>query len=207
MAESFTEVTSRALALPQDDIDTDIIFPARFLLITDKQGLGRYAFYEWRFDSAGAPLPDSPLAPSRLDGAEILLAGANFGCGSSREHAPWALRGLGFRAIVAPSFGEIFRTNCFNNGILPVVLPRDVVDTLTAEAEAGASLTVDLGKQRVVVGCADYHFEIKPWRREALLNGWDEIETIRNRYGADIEAFERAQARNMPWLWAQKEKI
>ena len=207
MAERFTDVSSPALGLPQDDIDTDIIFPARFLLITDKQGLGRYAFYEWRFDAAGAALPESPLAPSRLDGVQILVAGANFGCGSSREHAPWALRDLGIRAIIAPSFGEIFRSNCFNNGILTVALARDSVEMLAANAAAGACLTVDLVKQSVIVGETQYSFEIEGWRREALLNGWDEIETIRNRYGADIRAFERAQAHRMPWLWAQQEKI
>ena len=196
----FTTLTSIAVPMAEENIDTDIIVPARFLLITEKQGLGRTAFYERRYDEAGAPRPDFPLNQNRFDGAQILVAGANFGCGSSREHAPWALADLGFRAILAPSFGEIFASNCVKNGMLA----GRVIDVapLLGEAEAGHPLAVDLeGRTIILSDGRKLDFTIDDGAREMLLNGWDEIDTILTRHGANITAFEQTQRAAQPWLW------
>lgn len=177
--------------LMEQDVDTDIIYPARFLLITEKRGLGRYAFSDRR-SAADFPLP--------LDGSRpILVAGANFGCGSSREHAVWALRDFGIRAIIAPSFGEIFYTNCTRNGIVPIRLPQHVVAALAARE--GQTLTVDLQACRVMGGGIDpIGFDISAGHREALLNGWDETDRIIALYGEQIDAYERRQQAGGLWL-------
>ena len=176
----FTTLTSIAVPMAEENIDTDIIVPARFLLITEKQGLGRTAFYERRFDKAGKPRPEFMLNQPRFAGAQILVAGANFGCGSSREHAPWALADLGFRAIFAPSFGEIFASNCVRNGMLAGRV--DDVAPLLTEAEAGRPLAVDLEARNVTLfDGRTVVFAIGDDAREMLLNGWDEIDTILTR--------------------------
>lgn len=198
----FTTLTAIAAPLPEDNVDTDIIVPARFLLITEKKGLGRYAFYERRYDAHDAPRPDFVLNQPRFAGAGILIAGANFGCGSSREHAPWALADLGIRAIVAPSFGEIFASNCVKNGMLPAVL----ADTapLLADAEAGLPLTIDLATRTIErSGGERLAFAIDDGARDVLLNGWGEIETILGHHGPAIATFEQAQRGSQPWLWTQ----
>ena len=196
----FTTLTSIAVPMADENIDTDIIVPARFLLITEKKGLGRTAFYERRYDSAGAIRPEFPLNQPRFDGAQILIAGANFGCGSSREHAPWALADLGFRAIFAPSFGEIFASNTVKNAMLAGRV-NDVAPLL-AEAEAGRPLAVDLAARTVTLSDGRaIPFAIDDGAREMLLNGWDEIDTILTRHGADIATFEQAQRATQPWLW------
>ena len=196
----FTRVTARAAPFPEDNVDTDIIVPARFLLITEKKGLGRYAFYERRYDADGGAREDFFLNQPQFDGAEILVAGANFGCGSSREHAPWALADLGFRAIVAPSFGDIFAGNCIKNGMVPV--PLADVAPLMADAAAGRPITVDLVARRLIRADGDaVDFAIDDWAREALLNGWGEVETILGRHRAAIGDFERRQQGAQPWLW------
>ena len=140
------------------------------------------------------------LNQSRFDGAQILVAGANFGCGSSREHAPWALADLGFRAIIAPSFGEIFAGNCVKNGILPGVV-ADIAPLLAA-ADAGQALTIDLTTRTVLIGNVAWPFAIDDSAREMLLNGWDEIDTILTRHGPEIAAFEQRQRSTQPWLWS-----
>jgi 3-isopropylmalate dehydratase small subunit len=202
--QPFTRLQSKAINLPERDVDTDIIFPARFLLITDKDGLGRYAFYERRYDGDGAPRPDFPLNQARNAGAQILVVGANFGCGSSREHAVWALEGLGVRCIISDSFGEIFYSNCFKSGVLPVVVAAPVLADLAARAERGEVLAVDLKQQSITVeGGAAIAFETEEWRRQALLNGWDEVTTILNTKGDAIAAFETAQRRSSSWLYAE----
>ena len=193
--EPFTTLTALAVPLPEDNVDTDIILPARFLLITEKKGLGAHAFHERRQD------PGFVLNQPRYQDARILVAGANFGCGSSREHAPWALADLGYRAIIAPSFGEIFAGNCVKNGMVQVVA-TDVAPFL-AEAEAGRPLTVDLIDRRVVTAAgAATPFVIDDWAREALLNGWGEVETILGRHGDAITGFEARQRGAQPWLWS-----
>ena len=188
-----------AVSLPEADIDTDIIYPARYLLITEKKGLGRYAFHDRRADP-GFPIRDDLRAP-------FLVAGANFGCGSSREQAPWALADLGVRVIVAPSFGEIFHSNCFSNGMLPIVQPNATVAALHAAAAAGEMFDLDLAAGRLdVPGVGALYFAIAEDRRQALLNGWDEIARIRAFHGADIARFERTQRTVAPWLWSMEDR-
>jgi 3-isopropylmalate dehydratase small subunit len=200
--ESFTRLTGLAAPLPQANIDTDIIFPARFLLITAKKGLGRYAFYEWRYGPGETEKPDFALNQDRFKGAEILVAGDNFGCGSSREQAPWALRDLGVRCVISTSFGEIFYANCFKNGMLPVVVTPDQLAALMADAEAGLSIEVDLEAQEVRRrNEPPIAFEVEPWRREALLNGWDEIAIVLKQDGPAIADFEHRQRAQKPWLY------
>lgn len=190
-------VTGRAWSLPDADIDTDIIYPARFLLITEKKGLGRYAFHDRR-------VPGFPLAPDQERADPILIAGPNFGCGSSREHAPWALAGLGVRVIVAESFGEIFHSNCFKNGMLPILLPADAIARLRTAAEWGA-VTVDLERRRIAApGIAEIAFTVPEERREALLNGWNEIARIRALHAGDIARYEAGQRAACPWLWIKE---
>ena len=199
--DRFETLTSVAAPLPQDDIDTDIIYPSRFLLITEKAGLGRYAFHDWR-----AAEPDFVLDRAPWAGAQILVTGANFGCGSSREQAPWALQGLGVRCVIAPSFGEIFHGNCFKNGILPIVATGADHAALMADAAAGATLTVDLAAgvvRRPDGGTIAFH--VDPRRRDALIAGWDEIDLIRATNGGDIDRFEAGQRLQQPWLWAGNE--
>ena len=182
-------VEGKAASLPLANIDTDIIFPARFLLITEKKGLGRYAFHDRADLSVEA-------------GTEILVTGDNFGCGSSREQAPWALADLGVRVLIATGFGEIFQSNCFKNGMLPIVLADHDVATLDAAAKAGEPFTVDLEAQMIhLPQTGSFTFAVEPARREALLNGWDEIGRIRAGFGDAIAAFEQQQRSSMPWLW------
>lgn len=193
----FEPFTGRAISLPEDNVDTDIIYPARFLLITEKTGLGRYAFADRRTGG-----------DTRFDGddpAPILVAGANFGCGSSREQAVWSLADLGIRVILAPSYGEIFRSNCANNGLLAAVVLPDVAAVLHAAAEAGEPFTVDLVACTVTTPDSGTHdFEIPGAARELLLNGWNETTRILALYGEHITQFEREQQRHSPWLWASE---
>jgi len=198
----FTRLTALAVPMPEANIDTDIIVPARFLLITDKAGLGRTAFYERRYDAQGDPRPDFVLNDARYHGAQILIAGANFGCGSSREQAVWALAELGFRCIIAPGFGEIFAANCARNGILTVVLDEAIVARLVADAGALRPLTVDLDACTIAANGDTIGFAIPENRRQALLLGLDEPAMIRATHHAAIAAFERAQRRAQPWLWS-----
>jgi len=201
--EKFVTLTSVIAPLPQDDIDTDIIYPARFLLITDREGLDRYGFHDWRFDAQGNEKPGFPLAQVPWKGASVLVTGINFGCGSSREHAPWALLDMGLRCVIAPSFGEIFYNNCFKNGILPIVAGAVDHAVLMADAQAGCRVTIDLAAQRIVRESGDaIAFSIEPRRRQALLSGWDEVDLIATGHGAAIDAFERHQQSSQPWLWS-----
>ncbi len=199
----FTTLRSVAAPLPDADIDTDIIFPARFLVLTRKTGLGGCAFYEQRFDAEGRERPDFVLHRAPWRGAQILVAGPNFGCGSSREQAPWALADLGLRCLVAPGFGEIFEANCINNGLLPVTLAAAAHARVLAAAQGGATLEVDLHAcaLRLPDGEA-FGFAIGERQRQALLNGWDEIDRIRNEESERIAAFERQQRLTQPWLYA-----
>ena len=197
----FTTLTALAAPMPEDNVDTDIIVPARFLLITEKKGLGRFAFYERRYDATNQPRPGFFLNDPAYKGAQILVAGANFGCGSSREHAPWALADLGFRVMVAPSFGDIFAGNCARNGIVCAAVAD--VAPLMDDAIEGRPLTVDLVGRVVVRASGEtIAFPIDDGVREALLNGWDEVETILGRHGASIADFETRQAGVQPWLWS-----
>lgn len=205
-AQPFTTVSGRAAAMREDNIDTDIIFPARFLLITARAGLGDYAFHDRRFAADGTPVPDYVLNDPRFRDAPVIVAGANFGSGSSREQAVWALFGLGTRAVISSSFGEIFQSNCLRNGIIPIVLPEDHVARLQNRAEQGAIFTVDLEAQQLrVEGGVPIAFAIAPERRQALLNGWDETDQIINQYAAEIDRFEIGQRETQPWLHAEED--
>jgi 3-isopropylmalate dehydratase small subunit len=201
--EKFVTLRSVIAPIPQDNIDTDILYPARFLLITDREGLDRYGFHDWRFDTHGRERPEFPLARAPWKGARIIVTGINFGCGSSREHAPWALADMGIRAIVAPSFGEIFYNNCFKNGLLPIVVGADDHAALMGDAEAGRIVEVDLEVGQIRRDGTAIAFAVDAERRAALLNGWDEVETIVARHSDDIVRFERAQQATQPWLWAR----
>lgn len=189
-------VTGEALSLPLPDIDTDIIYPARFLLITEREGLGKYAFADRRGD------PGFPIAKDQEFAPPILVAGPNFGGGSSREHAPWALDGMGIRVVIAPSFGDIFYGNCFKNGMLPIRLDADIVAKLHDAANAGTPFTVDLEAQEIrVEGLDPIRFDVSPVHRETLLNGWTEVTRILTLHSDDIAAFETRQRASAPWLW------
>ena len=199
----FIRLHAIAAPLPDADSDTDSIFPARFLVLTQKAGLGPYAFYETRFDEAGRERPDFVLHQPRFRGAAILVAGANFGCGSSREQAPWALADLGLRCLIAPGFGEIFRANCLNNGLLPITLPDDEHARALAAAATGEPFTVDLVERSVTLPDGSViGFAIGDRARQSLLEGRDEIERIRQDQAARITAFEAAQKQRQPWLYA-----
>ena len=202
----FTVLEGQAANLPFANIDTDIIFPARFLLHTEKKGLGRFAFHDWRFTADGADVSAFAATNAKLQAAQILVTGPNFGCGSSRENAPWALEDLGIRCIVAESFGEIFFSNCFRNGMLPIALEASAVARLSAAADAGSTFHVDLNAQRIAAGDLDLTFAIEPRRRDALLNGWNETSIIMNTEAEALDAFDRRQRAAMPWLFASTPK-
>ncbi len=188
----FTTLTSRQVALPINDIDTDQIIPAQFLKVTDKNGLGQVVFHSWRFLEDGSPNPDFVLNKPESQGAQILLAGDNFGCGSSREHAPWALTGFGFRAVISTSFADIFRNNALKNGLLPIIVDAPTHQMLfdLAEEAPRATLTVDLATQTLVLpdGRA-LSFPIDGFNKACLLNGTDEIGYVKG-FEQQIEAFE-----------------
>ncbi len=171
-------IEGRCLVVATDNIDTDQIIPARFLKTISRDGLGDGAFYDWRFDKEGRPRPDSPFDRPASRGAAILVAGQNFGCGSSREHAAWALSGFGFQAVVARSFADIFRQNALKNGLVPVALPLELHAALAARlaSEPDVSLSIDLERQVLTLpGDVETPFEIDPFARECLLDGVDEI--------------------------------
>jgi 3-isopropylmalate/(R)-2-methylmalate dehydratase small subunit len=191
----FTTLTSRVVVVPQNDIDTDQIIPARFLKTTDKHGLGASLFADWRYGEGGAPRPEFPLNQPRAQGAQVLLAGDNFGCGSSREHAPWALTGFGFRAVVSTSFADIFRNNALKNGLLPVAIDAAAHATLLSQLarDPEAQVTVDLARQALrLPGGEEVRFPIDPFARTCLLEGVDELGYIL-RFEPRIAEHERRQ--------------
>ena len=185
----FTRLESRLVPLAIDNVDKDQIIPARFLKTISKVGLGDQLFCDWRYDAEGRPRPDFILNQPRARGAEVLLAGDNFGCGSSREHAPWALTQFGFRAVISTSFADIFRQNSFKNSLLPVTVPREVHAELFALAP-DATVEIDLAAQTLTLpGGRAVEFPIDPFARHCLLNGIDELGYIRQQEDA-IAAFE-----------------
>jgi 3-isopropylmalate/(R)-2-methylmalate dehydratase small subunit len=165
--------TSRVVPLPNENIDTDQIIPARYLKTTTRAGLGKALFADWRYDAAGNPKPEFVLNRPEYAGARILLAGDNFGCGSSREHAPWALADYGFRAIISTSFADIFKNNCLKNGILPIVLDKETHQRLF---RVPSEATIDLSEQTIAIPNGEkIHFAIDPFARKCLLEGIDEL--------------------------------
>jgi 3-isopropylmalate/(R)-2-methylmalate dehydratase small subunit len=189
---AFPTIHSPVVALPVDNIDTDQIIPARFLRTTSKEGLGDNLFYDWRYGAEGRPNPDFVLNQDRARDARILVAGDHFGCGSSREHAPWALVQFGFRAVVSTSFGDIFRQNALKNALLPVVVSPELRAALLA-LEEGARVTIDLEQERIVLpGGRAATFHVDPFARHCLLEGIDELGYILQQEEA-ILAHERAR--------------
>lgn len=190
--EAFVRLHGIAAPLDRVNVDTDQIIPKQFLKRIERTGFGEFLFFDWRFQENGQPNPDFELNAPHLQDATILIANKNFGCGSSREHAPWALLDYGFHAIIAPSYADIFFNNCFKNGILPVVLPQEQVDELLARAKAtpGYQLTVDLENQTVSDDQGfSASFEVDPFRRYCLLNGLDDI-GLTLQYADDIQTYE-----------------
>ena len=208
----FTQLHGLVAPLDRANVDTDAIIPKQFLKSIKRSGFGPNLFDEWRYldvgepgqDCGGRPLnPEFVLNQARYQGAQILLARENFGCGSSREHAPWALQDYGFRAIIAPSFADIFYNNCFKNGLLPIVLPAETVDRLFAEtlASQGYALDVDLARQTVVLpdGSA-FTFAVDEFRKYCLLNGLDDIGLTLQKVDK-IRAYEMRRREEAPWLF------
>jgi 3-isopropylmalate/(R)-2-methylmalate dehydratase small subunit len=201
--------------LDRANVDTDAIIPKQFLKSIKRTGFGENAFDEWRYMDHGEPgvdnskralNPNFALNQSRYKGATILLTRKNFGCGSSREHAPWALQQFGFRAIIAPSFADIFYNNCFKNGLLPIVLSELQVDHLfnVVMATSGLKLTIDVERQVVEVpGGEVYRFEVDDSRKQSLLNGWDEI-GLTLRHVDKIRAYEQSRAIREPWIFPEQ---
>ena len=211
--EPFRVHTGIVAPLDRANVDTDAIIPKQFLKSIKRSGFGPNAFDEWRYMDVGQPGQDNSNRPKnpnfvlnqpRYQGAEVLLTRANFGCGSSREHAPWALLDYGFKAIIAESFADIFFNNCFKNGILPIVLPAVEIDALFAQVEAtpGYKLTIDLPAQAVIrPDGRGISFQVDAFRKECLLNGWDDI-GLTLRHADKIRAFEEKRRMEQPWLFA-----
>ena len=209
----FTLLDGIVVPLDRANVDTDAIIPKQFLKSIKRAGFGPNAFDEWRYLDHGEPgmdntkrkiNPDFVLNKAQYKGAQILLARENFGCGSSREHAPWALEDYGFRVIIAPSFADIFYNNCFKNGLLPIRLPASVVDALFAEESRGAGyrLRIDLEKQTIVTPEGKQHeFEVEAFRKHCLLNGLDDI-GLTMQHVTEIKAYEARRKTEAPWLFA-----
>lgn len=192
--EAFTKLTSRVVPLPNENIDTDIIIPARYLKATDKVGMDRYLFRDWRFNEDGTPIPTFILNQPRAQGCQILLAGKNFGTGSSREHAPWALTAFGFRAVISTSFADIFRGNALKNSLLPVVVSTEVHSELfrMVEADQSLQLTIDLASQLLILPSGKtVTFPIDNFSKQCLLTGVDQLGYIQKQE-AHIAAYEKS---------------
>ncbi|OFW80557.1 MAG: 3-isopropylmalate dehydratase small subunit [Alphaproteobacteria bacterium RIFCSPLOWO2_01_FULL_40_26] len=199
--EKFTTLTSIAAALPLVNIDTDMIIPKQFLKTIKRTGLGQALFYEMRFDLNDKEIPDFVLNKAEFRHAKILVARDNFGCGSSREHAPWALADFGIYSVIAPSFADIFYNNCFKNSILPIILPHDQIDELLEFAKAeNNNFTIDLPNQELRAGNKIYKFEIDPFKKHCLIEGLDDIGLTLQKENK-ISDFESKNRQETPWLY------
>lgn len=200
--EAFTKLTGIAAPLPQINVDTDMIIPKQFLKTIKREGLGINLFDEMRYNDDGSENPDFVLNKPAYREAQVLVGGENFGCGSSREHAPWAIKDFGIRCVIAPSFADIFFNNCFKNGILPIPLPQEQVDRVMADAEKGenARVTVDLEAQEITLSDGSViAFEVDGFKRHCLLNGLDDIGLTMQKAGA-IDTFEAQAGQSRPWV-------
>lgn len=199
--QPFKILTAIAAPLPIVNVDTDMIIPKQFLRTIKRTGLGQHLFSEMRFDDQGHENPDFVLNRDAYRHAQILIALDNFGCGSSREHAPWALNDFGIRAVIAPSFADIFNGNCFKNGMVPVVLPKNQVEALMQRATdyPDQPITIDLEVQEVRAGNLTYLFSIDEFRKHCLLNGLDDI-GLTLQYEGDISAYEHKLHNERPWV-------
>ena len=199
--DKFETLTGVAAPMPMVNDDTDMIIPKQFLKTIKRSGLGANLFDEMRFDRDGNENPDFVLNNPAYRNAEILVAGDNFGCGSSREHAPWAIKDFGIRCVIAPSFADIFFNNCFKNGILPIPLPQETVDVLMKDAEKGANarMTIDLEAQTITTSEGEViSFEVDPFKKKCLMEGLDDI-GLTMEHASKIDAFEAQQAASRPW--------
>ena len=200
----FTTINSVAAYMPEQNIDTDAIYPARYLLLMEREGLGPYLFHDRRFHGDGAPKAGFILDAEPFSKAKVLIAGAGFGCGSSREQAVWALTGFGIRCVIAPSFGEIFAGNALKNGLLTITLPEEAVARIGAAAQRGARFRIDL-EERIL--CVDNEvvasIDLPEGQRMALLNGWDETEMLLRVEGEAISGFEVQHQLGQPWLFQE----
>ncbi|MDA0260786.1 MAG: 3-isopropylmalate dehydratase small subunit [Proteobacteria bacterium] len=202
--EKFTTLSGVAAPLPMVNIDTDQLIPKQFLKTIKRTGLGKHLFAPMRYQTDGSEKADFVLNREPYRNAKIIVAGENFGCGSSREHAPWALLDFGIRCVIAPSFADIFFNNCFKNGILPIALPKEIVDKLLDDAERGSNaiITIDLDKQEITgPDGGSVTFEIEPFRKHCLMNGLDDIGLTMQKE-AKITTFEARQRSSQPWLYA-----
>ncbi len=199
--QKFTKLSGIAAPLPLVNIDTDMIIPKQFLKTIKRSGLGVNLFDEMRYDRQGNEIADFVLNKPQYREAQILVAGDNFGCGSSREHAPWAIQDFGISCVIAPSFADIFYNNCFKNGILPIALPQEQVDVLMKDAERGANarIEVDLEAQTITTSDGEiFTFDVDPFKKHCLLNGLDDIGLTMEKAAA-IDTFEKAAAAERPW--------
>ena len=198
--ESFKTITGIPAPLPMINVDTDMIIPKQFLKTIKRSGLGKNLFHELRYDIQGNIKNNFVLNWDPYKSAKILITGANFGCGSSREHAPWSLLDFGFKCIIAPSFADIFYNNCFKNGILPIKLEQTIIDTLLIEAENKNTLTVNLEDQKIVLNNnEEYNFDIDAFRKKCLIEGLDDIGlTLQKK--EKIDNFENMLHKNQPWI-------
>jgi 3-isopropylmalate/(R)-2-methylmalate dehydratase small subunit len=200
--EKFSTLTAVAAPLPMINVDTDMIIPKQFLKTTARTGLGKALFHELRTNPDGGENPDFVLNKPAYQNAKILVAGANFGCGSSREHAAWSLLDFGFRVVFAPSFADIFYNNCFKNGILPIKLPQAEVDKLMDDAERGANAVISIDLEAQEIRGPDggrITFAVDPFRKQCLLNGWDDI-SLTMRAEDKIATFEKTRGASQPWI-------
>ncbi len=198
----FRQLSAIAAPLPMINVDTDVIIPKQFLRTIKRSGLGKSAFFDIRYNEDGSEKPDFVLNREPFRNAEILITGANFGCGSSREHAPWALLDFGIRCVIAPSYSDIFYNNCFKNGILPITLPQEQIDELMKEAtdNPGAPIEIDLEKQTVTRGNKfSFAFEVDEFRKHCLLNGLDDIGLTLQK-NTHIKSYEDRLKKERPWL-------
>ena len=200
--DKFTTLTGVAAPLDMINVDTDMVIPKQFLTTIERSGLGRGLFFEMRFDADGNENPDFVLNKPQYRDAKILVTGENFGCGSSREHAPWALLGFGITCVIAPSFADIFYNNCFKNGILPIRLPKEDVEKLLDDAERGANatLTIDLEAQTIQgPDGGEIRFDVEEFKKHCLLNGLDDI-ALTMEHVDKIDSFEEGHKTAQPWL-------
>ncbi|WP_374425145.1 3-isopropylmalate dehydratase small subunit [Paracoccus sp. (in: a-proteobacteria)] len=200
--DKFTTLTGIAAPMPLVNIDTDMIIPKQFLKTIHRSGLGKNLFDEMRFNADGTEVTDFILNQPAYRETQIIVAGDNFGCGSSREHAPWALLDFGIRCVISTSFADIFYNNCFKNGILPIVMPQEVVDVLMEDARKGANARMTVDLENLTVTTSDgqsFAFELDPFRRHCLLNGLDDIGLTMEKSSA-IDTFETQMAQSRPWV-------
>lgn len=199
--EKFDKLSGSAAPLPIINVDTDMIIPKQFLKTIKRSGLGVHLFDEMRYKDDGSEVAEFVLNQDQYRNAKILIAGDNFGCGSSREHAPWAIMDFGFRCVIAPSFADIFYNNCFKNGILPIKLPQEQVDLLMDDAERGANAVVDIDLENQTIKGPDggtINFEIDPFRKDCLLKGLDDVGLTLEKE-SKISSFEAARSESQPW--------